>query len=298
METILIIDDSYFNVRLLKEILEKDYDIIYANEGEKGFEIAKKIKPSLILLDIEMPGLNGFQVMEKLKKEEETQQIPVVFLTGVDDAAIEEKAFFSGAVDYIRKPFSCNVVYARVRTHVNMFRYSKLLETQMYIDELTQLYTRKHCIDYMNKQWQYCIEKQITFSLGIVDIDFFKRINDTYGHQQGDRVLNSVSNAMKNAMPKENNYIARMGGDEFYLIVIGENRIRTLEIMENVCDAVSRERVCKVGASSGEGISATISLGGSTVVPTMRDSVNNFREIADKMMYKAKDNGRNQVVWI
>lgn len=298
METILIIDDSFFNIQLLKGILQKEYNIIYADEGKKGLEIAKHTQPSLILLDIEMPGLNGFQVMERLQAAKETQQIPVVFLTGVDDTATEEKAFFCGAVDYIRKPFCCNVVCARVRTHINMFRYRKMLETQMYIDVLTGLYTRKHCIDYTNKQWKYCIENKIPFSLGVADIDFFKRVNDTYGHQEGDRVLSAVANIMKQAMPEENNYIARMGGEEFFLILVGEKRASACEIMKNVCNAVGQKSVCKVGGNSEEEIHVTISIGGSTIIPSERDSVDAFTAIADKMLYEAKGKGRNQVIWI
>lgn len=294
----MIIDDSFFNIKLLEGILQKDYNIIYADEGQTGFELAKVKQPSLILLDIEMPRMNGFQVLEKLQTTKETQQIPVVFLTGVDDTATEEKAFFCGAVDYIRKPFCGNVVCARVRTHINMFRYRKMLETQMYIDVLTGLYTRKHCIDYINKQWKLCIKEGIPFSLGIADIDFFKKVNDTYGHQEGDRVLTAVADLMKNAMPKDNNYIARMGGEEFYLIMVGENRTRALEIMENVCNAVGRKSVCKVGGNSDEEINVTISIGGRTLIPSERDSVDTFAAIADKMLYEAKDKGRNQVVWI
>jgi len=298
VETILIIDDSFFNIKLLEGILQKDYNIVYANEGEEGFEMAKVKQPSLILLDIEMPGMNGFQVLEKLQVTKETQQIPVVFLTGVDDTATEEKAFFCGAVDYIRKPFCGNVVCARVRTHINMFRYRKMLETQMYIDVLTGLYTRKHCIDYVNKQWKNSIKEGIPFSLGIADIDFFKRVNDTYGHQEGDRVLSAVADLMKNAMPDDNNYIARMGGEEFYLIMVGESKARALEIMENVCNAVGRQSVCKVGGNSDEEINVTISIGGRTIIPSEKDSVDTFAAIADKMLYEAKDRGRNQVVWI
>lgn len=298
METILLIDDSSFNVKLLKDLLEKDYNIIYANDGSQGFEIAKAKQPSLILLDIEMPGLNGFQIMEMLQETPETQQIPVIFLTGVDDTATEEKAFFCGAVDYIRKPFCGNVVCARVRTQINMFRYRRMLESQMYTDVLTGLYTRKHCVDYMKKVWQTCIDEKTPFSLGVVDIDYFKRVNDTYGHQDGDRVLNAVANIMKAAMPKDNNYIARMGGEEFFIVLCGEKNTKVAEIMRNVCNSVGRESVCKIGGVSKAGINVTISIGGCTVVPSSRDSLDSFISIADQMLYKAKNNGRNRVIWI
>ncbi|QAT43656.1 GGDEF domain-containing response regulator [Aminipila luticellarii] len=298
METILIVDDSFFNIQLLKGILQKDYNIIYASDGEKGLEIAKVMQPSLILLDVEMPGLNGFQVMERLQSLKETQQIPVVFLTGVDDTATEEKAFFCGAVDYIRKPFCCNVVCARVRTHINMFKYRQMLEAQMYIDVLTGLYTRKHCIDHVNKQWKQCIQDKTPFSLGIADIDFFKRVNDTYGHQEGDRVLNNVANIMKQSMPEENNYIARVGGEEFFLILTSENRDRVSEVIQHVCKAVGQKCVCKAGGNSDQEINVTISIGGSTIIPSERDSLDDFIAIADQMLYKAKNNGRNRVVWI
>lgn len=306
METILIIDDSFFNVSILKDMLQKDYNIIYANDGEKGFEIAKVMQPSLILLDIEMPGLNGFQVMEKLQAQNQTQQIPVVFLTGVDDTATEEKAFFYGAVDYIRKPFCCNVVCARVRTHINMFRYRKMLETQMYVDVLTGLYTRTHCINYLAKQWKNCIEEEVPFSIGIADIDFFKRVNDTYGHQEGNRVLNIVANTIKDAMPKGNNYVSRMGGEEFFLIVVGEKSKRASEIMQNVCDCIRNKKIPrnlnyhdeKISKNMEEEIRVTISIGGSTIVPSKGDFVDDFISIADKMLYKAKENGRDQVIWI
>ncbi|WP_352400692.1 diguanylate cyclase [Anaerotignum sp.] len=296
MEKVLIIDDSIFNVKMLKDLLDKEYKIIYATNGSDGFEIAKVQQPSLILLDIEMPGQNGFQIMEKLQEDNETQQIPVVFLTGVNDTISEEKAFFCGAVDYIRKPYYGNVVRARVRTHVNMYRYRRMLETQMYIDVITGLYTRVHCIGYMDKLWQSCIQEKNPFSLGVVDIDYFKRVNDTYGHQEGDRVLGIVAEIMKATMPKENNYIARMGGEEFFILLHGEKSAKAAEIMTTVCSAVGHRNILQDDKKNY--INVTISIGGGTVIPSSRDSLKSFIVLADKMLYKAKNNGRNQVVWM
>ncbi len=171
-----------------------------------------------------------------------------------------------------------------------------MLETQMYIDVITGLYTRVHCIEYMDKLWQTCIQEKTPFSLGVVDIDYFKRVNDTYGHQEGDRVLGAVAETMKKTMPRGNNYIARMGGEEFFILLSGEKSTKAAEIMATVCNAVGQKSI--VNDNESHDINVTISIGGGTVIPSNRDSLNSFIVLADKMLYKAKNNGRNQVVWM
>ena len=297
METILIVDDSPFNVSYLSYLLEKEYRIIIAENGTDGLEMAKNEHPTLILLDIEMPGLTGFQVIEKLQASKDTQEIPVVFLTGIDDTQTEEHAFFSGAVDFIRKPFSGNVVRARVRTHVNLFQYRKLLETQMYTDVLTDVYTRKHCLDYLNEQWLDCIREGDSISLGIADIDFFKKVNDTFGHLEGDRVLRVVAKTIQEVLQRYDGYIARIGGEEFLLLLRGTSRQAVIKIMTEICDTVCNLEIYKDGDCLQDRILVTISIGGVTITPDAKITPKQVEKIADNMLYTAKRNGRNRVEW-
>lgn len=298
METILIIDDSMFNVAYLAQLLGKEYNIISASNGTEGLAMAQNHLPSLILLDIEMPGLDGFQVVERLQHIKETQEIPVVFLTGIADAQIEERAFFSGAVDYIQKPFSGNVVCARVRTHINLFKYRKLLETQMYTDVLTDVYTRKHCMDYILKQWQICLRDKNYISIAIADIDFFKKVNDTFGHFEGDRVLRVVARTINDILQQHDGYIARMGGEEFVMILCGKAKDAAVEVMSGICSAVRGKEIYQGGDSSKNRIYVTISIGGITVIPNEEITSEQCEKIADKMLYSAKHKGRDRVEWM
>lgn len=295
METILAIDDSAFNIHILTSFLQEDYNVISTQSGKEGIIMALQKLPSLILLDIEMPEMNGFQVLTELQKNNKSNRIPVVFLTGLANIETEEKALLAGAVDYITKPYNQNIVKARVRIHVDSYLYQTTIENQLLLDVLTGLHNRRSYEKYILIKWNESIQNQTSLSVAMIDIDYFKKINDTYGHQEGDRVLKIIASTIQKALPKDNNFVARYGGEEFIIILPNLSKEDAELVTQNVCEMVFNQSIPNINSPVCDVL--TISIGGSTMIPTQCDSMLTFMYHTDEMLYKAKALGRNQVVW-
>ncbi|MEA4987365.1 MAG: diguanylate cyclase [Anaerovorax sp.] len=295
METILAIDDSAFNIHTLTSFLQNDYHIISAQSGKEGIQLAMQHLPTLILLDIEMPEMNGFEVLEELQKNERVNRIPVIFLTGLANIETEEKALLAGAVDYITKPYNQNIVKARVRTHVDSYLYQKTIENELLLDVLTGLHNRRSYESFMLAKWNDALVNQAPLSIAMIDIDYFKNVNDTYGHQEGDRILKMVSSTILSALPKYNNYVARYGGDEFVIILPNVYAEEAEQIVNKVCQNVFDQSLPNIHSKVCDVV--TISIGGATIIPNECEYLLNFINSADEMLYKAKAFGRNQVIW-
>lgn len=295
MEKLLIIDDNRLETCILSDILSEDYNIITANTGEEGLEKALEEIPSIILLDIVMPKMDGFEILKRLKDNELTKDIPVIFLTGLTDENTEEKGFLNGVIDYIRKPYNPNIVKARVWRHVQLYLYMKTIESKMQLDGLTGLYNRSAFETKLQNWWDKAKMQGVPISFCIVDIDYFKMVNDTYGHGEGDNVLRKTARAMANKFHKENQFVARYGGEEFAIVLynVGKEEGKSLaeELRINVKNLGIPNRNSKVTSV------LTTSIGGRTEIPTQHSSAEVMIEMADKMLYKAKENGRNQVCW-
>lgn len=182
MEKILIVDDSMVQITQLKSILGEEYAITAAQTAEDGLRLAGEESFSLILLDVVMPGMDGFTLLKKLQEEIRTQSVPVILLTGLTDAASEQKGLLLGAVDYITKPFNAMIVKARVNTHVRLYKYRKQVEMQSMTDQLTGVANRRQYEQYCITKWNEAIRLHIPFSICMFDIDRFKAYNDTFGH--------------------------------------------------------------------------------------------------------------------
>lgn len=295
MEKLLIIDDNRLETYILSDILGEDYNIITANSGEEGLEKALQEVPAIILLDIVMPRMDGFEILKRLKDNELTKDIPVIFLTGLTDETTEEKGFLNGVVDYIRKPYNPNIVRARVSRHVQLYLYMKTIESKMQLDGLTGLYNRSAFETKLQNWWDKGKMQGVPISFCIVDIDYFKMVNDTYGHGEGDNVLRKTARAMESKLHKENQFVARYGGEEFAIVLYNAGEEEGKRLAEEL-----RIRIKKLGIpnrNSKVTSVLTISIGGRTEIPTQYSSAEIMIEMADKMLYKAKENGRNQVCW-
>ena len=216
---ILIIDDSVEMIRMLSSILKEQAEICFATNGEDGIIIAKELQPQVIILDIEMIGIDGYEVCRRLKEDPETTWISVIFVTAHNGMESEIQALNSGAVDFITKPLNPAVVQARVRTHLSLQIQSAALIQLSEHDALTGLYNRR----YFDKVLEVEIQRHQRhgFSIGIafIDIDCFKNFNDCYGHQAGDQCLTSVANAILASTLRPSEIVARYGGEEFVVIL-------------------------------------------------------------------------------
>jgi len=238
-----------------------------------------------------MPDMNGFDVLIKLKDSAITMNIPVIFLTGLSNAGDEEKGLTLGAVDYITKPFNQSVVKARIKTQLKMIEYIRTIEKLCMLDALTGLPNRRGFDTRMNVEWGRSYREKKTLGLIMLDIDKFKIYNDTYGHPQGDILLQAVADVINKTLNRPADFASRWGGEEFMILLPDTDLEGTVKIAEklriNVKDTI-------VPCTDGINTSTTISLGADAIIPEDDDSSGEFIAGIDKLLYAAKNNGRNQ----
>lgn len=294
MEKILVIDDSPVQANLLKSILDDTYDVTMVHTAESGLHYAKTGDYSLILLDVIMPSINGFELLTLLQKETATQHIPVILITSLSDFQNEERGLTLGAVDYISKPFHPLVVKARVNTHINLYKYRAQVERQATLDQLTGVANRRYYNAVSLERWQDAVRLGVPISICMMDIDKFKIYNDTFGHVAGDKVIASVAGTAAARLQRTTDLFARYGGEEFVAIILGGTAADAFAHMKGVRRAVEGLHI-----PHNETVSpwVTVSIGGVTLYPGPRDSYDTHLKIADTMLYDAKRFGRNQVVW-
>ncbi len=297
MQKILIIDDAKENIVVLSRLLKTQANIIFALHGEEGLASAKSDRPDLILLDISMPGLNGFEVLAQLKKSPETSEIPVIFITGIPDSDTEEQGLNLGAVDYIVKPFAPAVVKARIRHQLKLKRLTSALKeananlTRLAMtDPLTQAYNRRYFIEMLNNELNRIHRHNNASSLMVMDIDRFKTINDNFGHDTGDRVIIEVVR-ISTAILRKNDVFGRLGGEEF-AILLPETPLQEAKLIANrLCVQISQANV----SAADKPVTFTISSG----VTQLEDDDTSPEQVlkrADVALYEAKQQGRNKVI--
>lgn len=297
MQKILIIDDAKENIVVLSRLLKTQANIIFALNGEEGITSAQSNKPDLILLDISMPGLNGFEVLAQLKKAPETSDIPVIFITGIPDSDTEEQGLNLGAVDYIVKPFAPAVVKARIRHQLKLKRLTSALReananlTRLAMtDPLTQAYNRRYFIEILTRELNRIHRHHHPASLMVLDIDRFKAINDNFGHDTGDRVIIEVVR-ISSAILRKNDVFGRMGGEEF-AILLPETPLQEADLIANrLCVQISQANV----RAAEKPVAFTISCG-VTQLENDDESPEQILKRADVALYKAKQQGRNKVI--
>lgn len=294
MERILIIDDSPTQADFLRSILCHNYDITIVNVAEEGLRCAKDGSFSLILLDVVMPGMDGFVLLKKLQEEVVTRHTPVILITSLADEASEERGLTLGAVDYIRKPFRDSIVLARVNTHVKLYCYRIQVEQQAMVDQLTGVANRRRYEAESAARWKDAVRFGQPFSLCMFDIDKFKVYNDTFGHPAGDQVISAVAKTASSYFQRSMDLFARYGGEEFIAVFVGSDGHNAFEFLKTIRQAVEDLHIPHCSPVSQW---VTVSVGGVSLIPKVGDSYDTYLKLADTMLYDAKRLGRNRVVW-
>ena len=292
-QTILIVDDAKENISVLAELLRPDFKIRAATNGEKALEIAfSDNPPDLILLDVIMPGMDGYEVCRKLKEKTNTQNIPVIFVTGKTDEEDQVKGFNIGAVDYITKPFSAIIVKVRVGMHAELKRYRDYLENISYLDGLTGIFNRRKFDEYLESAWNLAVRISMPVSMILMDIDFFKQYNDLYGHQEGDHCLIQIAQALSKTIVRKTDFFARYGGEEFVCILPNTPIEDTFIIAEKLRESVRLLQIPHADSTVEKIV--TISAGVASKFPTKNLSCSALIKAADEALYRAKETGRNK----
>jgi diguanylate cyclase (GGDEF)-like protein len=293
--TLLVVDDEKQNRTLLTELLQDDYQIILAKNGIQALQKAQEHLPDLILLDVLMPQMDGFNVIRALKANDLTRHIPVIFVSALDSVADEELGLELGAVDYIAKPFHPPIVRVRVRNHLQAVHQRRLLEQLALIDSLTEIPNRRRFTEVYEREWRRCKRSNSPLSLLMVDVDHFKVFNDTYGHAAGDQVLRRVAQTIQAALNRSSDFVARYGGEEFVVVLPDIDAGGAQAVAEKL--RVEVEHLQIPYPESGASPWLTISLGGATQVPMLSEVDAGLFGNADRSLYAAKHGGRNRVLW-
>ncbi|MCL2814664.1 MAG: diguanylate cyclase [Oscillospiraceae bacterium] len=290
--SVLIVDDESSNIMALTHILSPVYTVFAAKNGYKALEAAEKYLPDVILLDILMPEMDGYAVLGALKNTDRIRDIPVIIITGLGNADDEEKGLSLGASDYISKPFNPAIVKLRVGNQIKMFNQLRIIEQVSMIDQLTSIPNRRGFDNRMDMEWVRAIRESTLMSILILDVDKFKVYNDTYGHQQGDAVLQAVAAAIARSLGRPGDFAARWGGEEFVVLLPNTDLSGALHIAEKIRVSVGNLIIpCPNGKNTG----VTVSMGVKTQAPRQNSSRDSFIFEADKALYKAKETGRNRV---
>ncbi|MBA2926726.1 diguanylate cyclase [Pseudomonas sp. P7] len=290
---ILVVDDQPVNIRLINELLKGEYDIIMATEGKQALLKCQTQNPDLILLDVLMPGMSGHEVCRILKADEQTHNIPIIFLTSQNDEVDEALGFELGAVDFITKPIRSTVISARVIAHLALKLQSDLLKTIGLTDGLTNVDNRRRFDENLQRDWLQCARHGQSISLLMIDIDHFKLYNDHYGHQQGDECLRAVANVIKKALRRPYDSVARYGGEEFACILPNTDAAGALKVAQGVLQEVRGLGIQHINSSTREIV--TVSIGVGTKIPTIDTSADELLRAADKELYKSKQFGRDRL---
>jgi len=291
--SILVADDEKTYLLELTNILSPKYDVYAVKNGQDAISSAEELLPDVILLDIIMPDMDGYEVIYALKANEKTADIPVIFITGLRDSADEERGLHLGAADYISKPFSPAIVELRIRNQVEIRENLRRIEHLSLTDQLTGLPNRR-CFDARLKiEWGIAQRERWSLSLLIIDIDFFKEYNDTYGHQQGDTALWSVAATLKKTIKRPSDLAARWGGEEFIVLLPNTDAEGAIEVAEQIRKTIEN---MEIRCINGSVTKVTVSIGVNTWTKDDNFSNDKFISGADRALYASKNGGRNQVM--
>jgi diguanylate cyclase (GGDEF)-like protein len=286
---VLIIDDSPDALALAKARLSKEgLELLCADGGKTGLEMARLEKPDLILLDLEMPDMSGFDVCRAIKADEELCMIPVIFLSGSGGPEDKVKGLNLGAVDYVTKPFDAFELRARVNAALRTKHMQDLLIDYAKIDPLTGLANRRALMERLQQEWARIQRHGGTLSFIMGDVDHFKRVNDTHGHTVGDRLLQAVAGAIA-VQCRQTDLPIRYGGEEFAIVVPNEMASGAAVLAERCRQAVEAIQL-SVGS---ETVTTTASFGVADSAGA--ESPEAMIQRADEALYRSKNAGRNRV---
>jgi two-component system chemotaxis family response regulator WspR len=312
---VLLVDDQLMIGEALRRILagQPNIDFHYCSDPHEAIAVAKTIRPTVILQDLVMPGVNGLDLVRDYRQDPETRDIPVIVLSTKEEPMIKSDAFSAGANDYLVKLPDRLELIARVRYHSRAYlnqlerdeAYAALRESQQNllhanlelqrltkIDGLTGLSNRRYFDEYIAAEWVRAARLSAPLAVLMIDVDEFKRYNDTYGHLAGDDVLKTVAQVIQYHAQRKSGLAARFGGEEFAIVLTDATMDDTWDLGNQLCRGV--EALCLPHRASRASDKVTVSIGAALGVPDERQRPTGLIETADQALYRAKAGGRNR----
>ena len=290
---LLVVDDQPTNIQVLYRVFADDCQVFMATSGEQALHTAREEAPDVILLDVMMPDMDGYEVCRQLKQDSATRDIPVLFVTAHHEAQEEARGLACGAVDFITKPIHPAVVRARVHTHLTLQRQTEVLKRLVFIDALTHAFNRRYFDERLAEEWGRAQRTGRPLGLILIDVDYFKQFNDVNGHQRGDDALRQVAQALKGTILRPGDVVCRYGGEEFACLLPDTDLDGALQVAQRMKLAV-RDLAIGHPASAVDQV-LTISAGVAVRTPTSRGDAAALLALADAQLYRAKAEGRARV---
>ncbi|WP_461371679.1 diguanylate cyclase [Candidatus Darwinibacter acetoxidans] len=293
-QRILIVEDVKLNAQILVNALKDTYDLRVAHNGVEALAMVREEMPDLILLDIIMPEMDGYEVCARLQSDPNTRDIPILFLTALEGDQNEAYGIELGAMDYIRKPFNVPIVKAKIRNHLELKRYKDILKRDSRIDGLTRIPNRRRFDEAYVEERDRARRTKTPLAVLMIDLDRFKLYNDAYGHLQGDDVLRLVAQTLYHALHRPGDLVARWGGEEFVVLLPQTDLEGAVTVAERL-----RKAVWELGIpheSSPVAKVLTVSIGVAASKAGQPWSYDMLLQWADEAVYRAKAEGRNKVV--
>lgn len=290
--TILVVDDMTTTLLLLHDLLKDTYEVKIAKNGTKALEILESPNEiDLVLLDIEMPDINGYDVCKRIKNNETIKNIPIIFVTGKTSQEDEEYGLNLGAIDYITKPFNKAIVKLRLKNYLDLKMKNDMLEKLSMYDGLTNIRNRRFFDETFEKTFNEIKRDKESLAVLMIDIDFFKPYNDNYGHGQGDEALRKVAKILERTIKRPSDFVARYGGEEFVILLKDINKEGVEAVANNLLNAVRELKITHEFSKIANYV--TVSIGVSYY-----NSISDITKIellikADETLYNVKNSGRN-----
>ncbi len=291
--TILVVDDDPANIRVLSTLLKSEYKVVVAKSGKSAVEIAKKHTPHLILLDIIMPDISGFEVIKQLKSCYQTQSIPVIFITGLNSDSDQEQGLKLGANDYIHKPFHTGIVKARIKNQLEILRKNQLLEQVADIDCLTELPNKRQWIKDLEQIKYKPYEQDKSFAVGILDVDNFRAYNEYYGHSIANQTLLTLAQVIEKDMSECGAQLYRLHGEEFVFLIFNKEA----NVIENCIGKISQTVEQQQIEHKASSVKPFVTISGAACIQPLSKDIcsKTMFEQADQLLYKVKQQGKNQI---
>ena len=290
--TILVVDDMTTTLLLLHDLLKDTYEVKIAKSGTKALEILESPNDiDLILLDIEMPDINGYDVCKRIKNNEQTKNIPIIFITGRTSQEDEEYGLNLGAIDYITKPFNKAIVKLRIKNYLNLKIKNDILEKLSMYDGLTNIRNRRYFDESFEKTFNEIKRDKKSLAVLMIDIDFFKPYNDNYGHGQGDETLRKVAKALEKTIKRASDFVARYGGEEFVILLKDINKDGVEAVANNLLNAIRELKITHEFSKIENYV--TVSIGVSYYNSSSDITKLELLLKADETLYNVKNSGRN-----
>lgn len=290
--TILAVDDMTTTLLLIHDLLKDTYEVKIAKSGTKALEILESPNDiDLILLDIEMPDINGYDVCKRIKNNETIKNIPIIFITGRTSQEDEEYGLNLGAIDYITKPFNKAIVKLRIKNYLDLKIKNDMLEKLSMYDGLTNIRNRRFFDETFEKTFSEIKRDKKSLAVLMIDIDFFKPYNDNYGHGQGDETLRKVAKALEKTIKRASDFVARYGGEEFVILLKDINKDGVEAVANNLLNAVRELKITHEFSKIENYV--TVSIGASFYNSSSDITKLELLLKADEALYNVKNSGRN-----